>query len=140
MLHISMITLGVSDVAASTAFYEKLGLTKSSASQENAVTFFEAGACVLGLFGRDALAEDGNAGDLWSGIGGFSIAYNVSSKEAVEAMIAKAEEIGATILKTPQDVFWGGYHGYFADPDGHIWEIAYNPFFPVDEEGAVKLP
>jgi uncharacterized protein len=140
MLHISMITLGVKDVAASTAFYEKLGLMKSSASQEKAVSFFEAGPCVLGLFGREALAEDGNAGELWSGNGGFSVAYNVPSKEAVEAMIAKAEEIGATILKTPQDVFWGGYHGYFADPDGHIWEIAYNPFFPVDEDGAVTLP
>lgn len=139
MLHISMITLGVKDVAASTAFYEALGLTRSGASQE-AVTFFEAGPCVLGLFGRDALAEDGNAGELWSGNGGFSVAYNVPSKDAVDAMIAKAEEIGAKILKTPQDVFWGGYHGYFADPDGHIWEIAYNPFFPVDENGAVKLP
>ena len=139
MLRVSMITLGVSDVAASTAFYEALGLKKSAASQES-VTFFQAGPCVLGLFGRDALAEDGNAGKLWSGNGGFSVAYNVPSKEAVEAMIAKAQEIGATILKTPQDVFWGGYHGYFADPDGHIWEIAYNPFFPVDEEGVVKLP
>ncbi|HKJ62664.1 MAG TPA: VOC family protein [Hyphomicrobiales bacterium] len=139
MLRISMITLGVKDVAASTAFYEALGLAKSGASQE-AVTFFEAGPCVLGLFGREALAEDGNAGELWSGNGGFSVAYNVPSKEAVEKMIAKADEIGATILKTPQDVFWGGYHGYFADPDGHIWEIAYNPFFPVSEDGAVTLP
>ncbi len=139
MLRISMITLGVKDVAASTAFYEALGLAKSDASQE-AVTFFEAGPCVLGLFGREALAEDGNAGELWSGNGGFSVAYNVPSKEAVEKMIAKADEIGATILKTPQDVFWGGYHGYFADPDGHIWEIAYNPFFPVSEDGTVTLP
>ena len=139
MLHISMITLGVRDVAASTAFYEALGLTKSGASQES-VTFFQAGPCVLGLFGRDDLAEDGNAGDLWSGNGGFSVAYNVASREAVEQMIAKAEEIGATILKQPQEVFWGGYHGYFTDPDGHIWEIAHNPFFPVDEKGAVTLP
>jgi hypothetical protein len=134
-----MITLGVSDVAVSTAFYEALGLKKSGASQE-AVTFFQAGPCALGLFGRDALSEDGNAGKLWSGNGGFSVSYNVPSKEAVEAMIARAQEIGAKILKAPQDVFWGGYHGYFADPDGHIWEIAYNPFFPVDDEGVVELP
>lgn len=139
MLRVSMITLGVSDVAASTSFYEALGLTKSDASQE-AVTFFQAGPCVLGLFGREALAEDGNAGGTWSGNGGFSVSYNVPSKEAVEAMIAKAASIGAKILKTPQEVFWGGYHGYFADPDGHIWEVAYNPFFPVDEEGVIKLP
>lgn len=139
MLRVSMITLGVSDVAASTAFYEALGLTKSEASQKD-VTFFQAGPSVLSLFGRDALAEDGNAGGLWSGSGGFSVSYNVPSKEAVEAMIAKAQQIGATILKAPQDVFWGGYHGYFADPDGHIWEIAYNPFFPVDDKGVVKLP
>jgi predicted lactoylglutathione lyase len=134
-----MITLGVSDIAASTAFYEALGLQKSGASQES-VTFFQAGPCVLGLFGRDALAKDGNAGKLWSGNGGFSVSYNVPSKEAVDAMIARAQEIGANILKTPQDVFWGGYHGYFADPDGHIWEIAYNPFFPVNDEGVVELP
>src|SRR5688572_17045070 len=114
MLRVSMITLGVSDVAASTAFYEALGLTKSEASQKD-VTFFQAGPSVLGLFGRDALAEDGNAGGCWSGNGGFSVSYNVPSKEAVEAMIAKAQQIGATILKAPQDVFWGGYHGYFAD-------------------------
>jgi predicted lactoylglutathione lyase len=139
MLRVSMITLGVSDVTASTAFYEALGLTKSGASQKD-VTFFQAGPCVLGLFGRDALAEDGNAGELWSGNGGFSVSHNVPSKEAVDAMIARAQEIGANILKTPQDVFWGGYHGYFADPDGHIWEIAYNPFFPVNERGEIELP
>ena len=139
MLRVSMITLGVADIAASTAFYEALGLTKSSASQE-AVTFFQAGPCVLGLYGRDALADDGNAAELWSGNGGFSVAYNVASKAAVDEMIVQAEKIGARILKTPQDVFWGGYHGYFADPDGHIWEIAYNPFFPVDEDGTVTLP
>lgn len=139
MLHVSMITLGVTDIAASTAFYEALGLKKSNAS-EDAVTFFQAGPCVLGLFGRDALADDGRASGVWSGNGGFSVAYNVPSKNAVDEMIAQAETIGARILKTPQDVFWGGYHGYFADPDGHIWEIAYNPFFPVGEDGKVTLP
>jgi hypothetical protein len=134
-----MITLGVEDVAASTAFYEALGLTKSGASQES-VTFFQAGSCVLGLFGRGALADDGNAAQLWSGNGGFSLAYNVGSKAAVDEMIAHAGKIGARVLKPPQDVFWGGYHGYFADPDGHIWEIAFNPFFPVQEDGTVTLP
>lgn len=139
MLHISMITLGVEDIARSTEFYEAFGLSRSSASQDS-VTFFQAGPCLLGLFGRNALAEDGNAAGKWSGNGGFSVSYNVPSKEAVDEMIAKAEAIGATILKQPQDVFWGGYHGYFADPDGHIWEIAYNPFVPVDDQGGVTLP
>ena len=139
MLRLSMITLGVADVIASTRFYESLGLVKSPASQE-AVTFFQAGPCVLGLFGREALEEDGKAQESWSGNGGFSLSYNVESEAAVERVIAHASSIGAKILKTPQKVFWGGYHGYFADLDGHIWEVAYNPFFPVDVEGAVTLP
>ena len=139
MLKISMVTLGVADVAASTAFYETLGLTKSPMSQES-VTFFQAGPCVLGLFGRGSLAEDGHADGTWTGNGGFSISYNVPSEADVDRMLAHAETIGAKILKTPQKVFWGGYHGYFADPDGHIWEVAHNPFAPVDENGVIRLP
>lgn len=139
MLRLSMITLGVANVAASTAFYEALGLKKSEASQES-VTFFQAGTCVLGLYERSALAEDGQASGLWSGNGGFSLSYNVGSEAAVDAVIAKAERQGARILKRPQTVFWGGYHGYFADPDGHLWEIAYNPFCPVDHDGRMALP
>jgi catechol 2,3-dioxygenase-like lactoylglutathione lyase family enzyme len=139
MLGISMVTLGVGDVAKATAFYEQLGLKRSEASQDS-VTFFQAGACVLGLYGLDALAEDGNAGALWSGKGGFSLALNVADEAKVDEIVAHAEKIGARILKAPQKTFWGGYHGYFADPDGHIWEIAHNPFFPVDERGELTLP
>lgn len=139
MLNISMVTLGVRDIAKATTFYEKFGLKRSEASQE-AVTFFQAGSCVLGLYGLDALAEDGNATELWSGKGGFSLALNVPSEARVDELIAHAEKIGANILKSPQKVFWGGYHGYFADLDGHIWEIAHNPFFPVDDRGGVTLP
>lgn len=138
MLALSMITLGVEDIAAATAFYEALGLKKSAASQES-VTFFQAGTSVLGLFGCEALAEDGNASELWSG-NGIALAYNVQSKAQVDETMAHAERIGAKLLKQPQKAFWGCYHGYFADPDGHIWEVAYNPFFPVDETGAVTLP
>jgi catechol 2,3-dioxygenase-like lactoylglutathione lyase family enzyme len=139
MLGISMVTLGVGDVAKATAFYEQLGLKRSEASQDS-VTFFQAGACVLGLYGLDALAEDGHAGALWSGKGGFSLALNVADEAKVDEIVAHAEKIGARILKAPQKTFWGGYHGYFADPDGHIWEIAHNPFFPVDERGELTLP
>lgn len=139
MLQLSMVTLGVKDIAAATAFYERLGLKPSSASQES-VSFFQLAGGVLGLFGREALAEDGNVGAIWTGNGGVTLAYNLPGEAEVDAMMAEAAGIGATILKPAQKAFWGGYHGYFADPDGHVWEIAYNPFFPVDENGAVTLP
>jgi len=137
--HISMITLGVPDVAKATAFYERLGFAKSSASQE-AVTFFKAGSVVLGLFGRDPLQEDAAAGNLWTGNGGIAVAMNYASEAEVDAMMAKAEAEGARILKPAQKVFWGGYSGYFADPDCHAWEVAFNPFWSVDEQGHVDLP
>jgi predicted lactoylglutathione lyase len=137
--HISMITLGVPDVAKATAFYERLGFAKSSASQE-AVTFFKAGSVVLGLFGRGPLQEDAAAGNLWTGNGGIAVAMNYASEAEVDAMMAKAEAEGARILKPAQKVFWGGYSGYFADPDGHAWEVAFNPFWSVDEQGHVDLP
>ena len=137
--HISMITLGVPDVAKATAFYERLGFAKSSTSQE-AVTFFKAGSVVLGLFGRDPLQEDAAAGNLWTGNGGIAVAMNYASEAEVDAMMAKAEAEGARILKPAQKVFWGGYSGYFADPDGHAWEVAFNPFWSVDEQGHVDLP
>ena len=137
--HISMITLGVPNVAKATAFYERLGFAKSSASQE-AVTFFKAGSVVLGLFGRDPLQEDAAAGNLWTGNGGIAVAMNYASEAEVDAMMAKAEAEGARILKPAQKVFWGGYSGYFADPDGHAWEVAFNPFWSVDEQGHVDLP
>jgi catechol 2,3-dioxygenase-like lactoylglutathione lyase family enzyme len=139
MLQLSMVTLGVKDIAAATAFYERLGLKRSAASQES-VSFFQLAGGVLGLFGREALAEDGNVGAIWTGNGGVTLAYNLPSEAEVDAMMTEAAGIGAMILKPARKAFWGGYHGYFADPDGHVWEIAYNPFFPVDENGAVTLP
>lgn len=139
MLSLSMITLGVADVAAATAFYEKFGLVKSPASQEG-VSFFKLGHGVLSLFGREAIAEDANAGAVWSGVGGVTLAYNLPDEAEVDRVLSHAGTIGARILKPAQKAFWGGYHGFFADPDGHVWEIAYNPFMPVDEAGAVTLP
>jgi predicted lactoylglutathione lyase len=139
MLRMSLITLGVADVEAATAFYEKFGLRKSSASQDS-VSFFQLGPTVLGLFGRDDLTKDGNAASVWSGNGGITLAQTLRSEAEVDRLMAHAEAIGATILKSPQRAFWGGYHGYFADPDGHVWEIAYNPFFNLDESGGVILP
>jgi catechol 2,3-dioxygenase-like lactoylglutathione lyase family enzyme len=139
MLRISLVTLGVDDVLAATRFYEALGLKKSHISGDS-VAFFQLGPSVLALFGRDAARDDGNAGAVWTGNGGITLARVVGSEAEVDALIARAAAAGATILKEPQRAFWGGWHAFFADPDGHVWEIAHNPGFALDESGAVILP
>lgn len=136
---LTMITLGVEDLAKSTQFYEKLGFRKSSASQES-VTFFITNGTVLGLFGRAALAEDAGVEDAPTSYRGVAIAHNLDSEEAVNAAYAHALSCGATGTKAPHKVFWGGYSGYFADPDGHLWEVAHNPFAPLDENRNMPLP
>ena len=136
---VSFITLGVANVSASRAFYEKLGFRASSASQES-VTFFDAGGVVFALFGRDALAVDAQVDNSVPGFSGVALAHNVSSETEVDAVLAEAVSKGARLLKPGQKVFWGGYSGYFADLDGHIWEVAFNPFMPLDVNGRVTLP
>jgi predicted lactoylglutathione lyase len=136
---ITMITLGVADVAASTAFYERLGFVKSSASQDT-VTFFRMKGTVLGLFGRASLAEDAGVEDSEPGFSGVTIAHNLDSEADVDAAYEHALSCGAKPVKKPVKVFWGGYSGYFADPDGHLWELAFNPFSPNDEDGFMQLP
>lgn len=136
---LTIITLGVANLAHSTAFYAKLGFKSSSASQDG-VTFMQVGSLVLALFGRHELKADANAGEVWSGNGGITLAYNTRDEAEVNAVIDEAEAAGANILKRPERAFWGGYHGFFADLDGHVWEIAHNPFFEMTDEGAVKLP
>ncbi|ODS00725.1 glyoxalase [Methyloceanibacter methanicus] len=137
--HVSLITLGVADVGKATAFYERLGFKKSSASQD-AVTFIQAGAIVLALWGRDAQREDAKAEELWTGNGGIVVAMNCASEHEVNAMLINAQAAGATLLKPAEMVFWGGYNGYFADLDGHVWEVAYNPLWPLREDGRIDLP
>jgi len=137
--HISMITLGVVDITAATAFYERLGFKRSSESRD-AVTFMRAGCVVLGLFGRDALKEDAKAGGLWTGNGGTAVAMNYASEAEVDAMMATAKAAGASILKPAEKTFWGGYGGYFADMDGHAFEVAHNPFWQMGENGFIDLP
>jgi len=134
-----MVTLGVADIGEATAFYERLGFKKSSNSQD-AVTFIKAGSVVLGLFGRDALKEDAKAGTLWTGNGGMALAMNCVNEAEVDAMMATALAAGARILKPAEKTFWGGYGGYFADPDGHAWEVAHNPFWSLEKDGRIKLP
>ncbi len=135
---ISVVTLGVSDLARSRAFYERLGFKASTVSNEH-TAFFQAGGMALALYSRKALAEDAHLPDE-GGFGGITLAHNVRRKEDADALLAEAEAAGGRILKPARDVFWGGYSGYFADPDGHPWEVAWNPFFPLDEAGNLMLP
>ena len=130
-------TLGVADVARSRAFYERLGWRASSASNEH-VAFFQLGGLVLALWGKDALAQDARVKP--APPGAVALAQNQRSKAEVDALLAAAKKAGATILKDAHDTFWGGYSGYFADPDGHPWEVAWNPFWTLGPDGAVTLP
>ena len=134
---ISMITLGVEDVARATAFYGRLGWKKSSGNE--AVTFIQLKGTILGLFSRAALAEDARVENTPKGFSGITLAHNVSSERGVDAVFKFALSCGATEVKKPEKAHWGGYSGYFADPDGHLWEVAYNPFFKMNAEGHVIL-
>jgi catechol 2,3-dioxygenase-like lactoylglutathione lyase family enzyme len=136
---ISFITLGVRDLARSRAFYRALGWRESSASQP-AVAFFQAGSVAFALFGREALAEDATVSPAGNGSPAFTLAHNVASEAAVDATLAEAVTAGARLVRPGERAPWGGYRGYFADPDGFLWEICFNPFFEMDEAGAVKLP
>jgi uncharacterized protein len=136
---LSIVTLGVSSIERAKEFYDRLGFRASSASNPQ-VVFYEAGGVVLGLFGRKALAEDAKVEDSEPGFSGVAIAHNVGSEAEVDSTLKEAVAAGATLVKPGQKVFWGGYSGYFSDPDGHLWEIAHNPFFPLDEDGRVQLP
>jgi catechol 2,3-dioxygenase-like lactoylglutathione lyase family enzyme len=137
---INIVTLGVADMAGQRAFYERLGFTASSASNPH-VTFFAANGLVLALFGHDALAEDAHVeANPAPAFRGQSLAWNVASAAEVDTVLAHAQRCGGRLLKPGQKVFWGGYSGYFADPEGHLWEVAFNPFFPLDAAGHVQLP
>jgi uncharacterized protein len=136
---LSIVTLGVTDVGRSRAFYERLGWRASSASQDD-VVFFQGGGVVLALYPRALLAEDATVPAAGSGFRGITLAHNVRAKEEVSAVLREAESAGGRVLKTARDVFWGGHSGYFSDPDGHLWEVAWNPHFPLTADGRVQLP
>ena len=137
---LSMITLGVADMKRARTFYEALGFTASSASNDD-VTFFHTGGMVLGLYGREALADDAKveAGNS-TGFSGVAVAHNCRSEAGVDEVLAQAEAAGAKITKPAEKAFWGGYSGYFSGPDGHLWEVAFNPFFPLNDDGQIMLP
>ena len=137
--HIHLITLGVNEFEASKKFYtEILGWKPSSASAEDTI-FFQAGGVVLTIFPREKLAEDALVSAEGSGFSGITLAFNARSESEVDQIISDLKSKGVRILKEPQKVVWGGYSSYFADPDGYCWEVAYNPFFPFDEGGNLKL-
>ena len=137
--HLSLVTLGVRDVSASRAFYEALGLAASGFESDD-IAFFDMNGTVLAVYGREALARDANVPSGGEGIRASACAFNVASETDVDAVIAHAEACGARIRRPPERVFWGGYSGYFADPDGHLWEVAYNPVFPMTEDGRLVVP
>ena len=137
--HISLVTLGVRDLKKATDFYEGLGLVKAGFDNDD-VAFFDMGGLALGLFTWDSLAEDAKLKPEGSGFRGLSLAWNRPSEAEVDAAFAKAVALGAKVTKPPERVFWGGYSGYFTDLDGHLWEIAYNPIWPLRANGAMELP
>lgn len=133
---ITLVTLGVADMARSRAFYEALGWERHPESQE-AVTFYQANGFAFGLFGLADLAKDQGRPDATLGTGAVTLAQNFATEAEVDAAFARALAAGATDLKAPEKVFWGGY---FADPDGHVWELAMNPFWPLNSDGSLTLP
>ena len=129
---IGLVTLGVADLARSLAFYrDGLGLPTHDYDPEAGVVFFKLDGTWLGLFAREELAKDARVPAEGAGFRGITLAHNEPSKEGVDAVFAEALAAGATSVKPPEEVFWGGYSGYFADPDGHLWEVAYNPLMDL---------
>ena len=134
---LSLVTLGVRDLARARRFYEALGW-KSGAAPDDDVVFFQAGCMIVALWGREQLAEDTVADDS-GGWGGITLAYNARSPEEVDSVLAEAEAAGAAIPRRGAETFWGGYSGLFVDPEGHAWEVAHNPHWTIEESGAVSL-
>jgi uncharacterized protein len=138
---ISLVTLGVADVERATAFYLALGWALSSSSVAGDVSFFRLGGAALALYGHGDLAADARLPPSDApGFRGVTVAINVASADEVDAALAAAAAAGATIPKAGQRAEWGGYSGYFADPDGHLWEVAHNPYWTLDQYGLPILP
>ena len=142
---LTLITLGVADVARATAFYERLGFVRGAGSNAH-ISFFQAGGVVLAVFGRSALAADAQIAPdapgvkAPAGFSGISLAHNVRSEAEVDAVLAEAVAAGAHLVKPAHRVFWGGYSGYFTDLDGNLWEVAHNPHLSLDAAGMPVLP
>jgi catechol 2,3-dioxygenase-like lactoylglutathione lyase family enzyme len=134
---VSLVTLGVRDLTRARQFYEALGW-KTGAGPDDDVVFFQAGALIVSLWGREQLADDTGVSDS-GGWGGITLAHNVRSPAEVDAVLGEAEAAGATITRPGAATFWGGYSGVFVDPDGHAWEVAHNPHWTLADDGSVRL-
>lgn len=134
---VTLITLGVADLARARAFYAALGWQPAESAE--GVVFYQMNGMVLGLFGLADLAKDQGRPGAALGTGAMTLAQNFATRDEVDAAFAAAVAAGATALKPPEAVFWGGYSGYYADPDGHVWELAMNPFWPLAEDGSLTL-
>jgi uncharacterized glyoxalase superfamily protein PhnB len=135
---ISIVTIGVADLARSRAFYEQLGW-RGQESEET--VFFQAGGQAVVLWAREKVAADAAIPDDGaSGFGGITLAHNVGSRDEVDRIVQEAARAGAEVTKAPEETFYGGYAGFFRDPDGHVWEIAHNPGFTLNADGTLTLP
>lgn len=135
---LSLVTLGVADLARARRFYEDgLGWTRGNA--EDGVAFYQMPGAIFALWSRPALAEDAGVTDAGAMFSGVALAYNARSRAEVDSVLAEATAAGGTLAKAAHETFWGGYSGYFADPDGHLWEVAHNPFWTIAEDGAIRL-
>ncbi|MEO0929877.1 MAG: VOC family protein [Pseudomonadota bacterium] len=136
---VTLITLGVADLERSKAFYGALGWTPTR-EVEGEVVFYQINGLALGFFGLGPLAADQGRPDAQLGTGAMTLAQNFNTEAEVDTAYRAAIRAGATPLKEPQKVFWGGYSGYYSDPDGHVWEVAHNPFWTLNDDGSLTLP
>lgn len=134
---LSLVTLGVADVDRARRFYESLGWQVGLDIEQT--VFFQVGGMIMTLWSREKLADESGVLD-GGGWGGITLAHNVASTAAVDAVIEQARAAGARISREPGETSWGGYTGVFVDPDGHPWEVAHNPGFPLGRDGSIRLP
>ncbi len=135
---VSLITLGIGDLVRAQRFYEGLGWQAGMAVDDE-VVFCQLNGLILSLYPRAALAQDAGVGDTGSGFAGITLAHNVRAESEADAVLSEAERAGGRIVKPASRAAWGGYSGYFADRDDHVWEVAHNPGFPIDAEGNTRL-
>jgi len=135
---VSLITLGVSDLKRSTEFYERLGWR--SMAKSDGIVFFQTGGMALALYPRHELAKDATGSAEGQGFRGITLAHNTRNRAEVDSVLREAASAGAKIVKPAEEAFWGGYSGYFSDPDGFLWEVAWNPGFAIAEDGSIRIP
>ena len=135
---LSLVTLGVADLARARRFYEE-GLGWRRGNTDDGVAFYQMPGAVLALWSRPELTADAGVADAGATFSGMALAYNARSREEVDAVLAEAVAAGGVLARAAHATSWGGYSGYFADPDGHLWEVAHNPFWTIAEDGAIRL-